>query len=118
MKISTRIKENISLYAILLGMILYLSHCVYSVNHNISFKAVVVKKSIDTLSYGCGYKGRKTCTGIFNKVFYKSELGDFSDNINRCCYDTVKVGDTIVFSGNKVQLKLWYNIDWKYLKDK
>lgn len=111
-------KKKIFLSLSLLFIILYTSHCIYDVKHIIRFKGIVVRKSIDTLQYRCGYKNKETCVGVFNRVFYKSELGQFNESLCKCQYDNINIGDTINFSGDKVQLSLWYGINWKYLKDR
>jgi len=111
MKIETFQKITLSLILLLfLYGAFFLGNEYIRINHKHEFKAVVIDKSINTLNYNCGYKGKYVCRGVFNQVFYNSQYGQFSESVDDCSYNGLKIGDTVTIRGDEVQLWLWYNI--------
>lgn len=95
------------LLVVLSSMVIWFNY----VNRIVSFKAVVISKSIDTLQYRCGYKNRYRCTGIFNRVHYKSKYGSFIEKVCKCEYEQICIGDSIKFSDSRTNLRFYYGLN-------
>lgn len=102
---------NTILFSIIAIMILcYFKHCTDELDREYVVKAVITHKSVDTLEYGCGYKNKSRCVGVFNRIFYDSQYGEFIDHVCDCEYSEADVGDSVEKVGTEVQLWLWYDL--------